>query len=270
MKVLITGGRGTIGSKLGPALEGDYELRLLSRQEMEGDDWWQVDVTDIESVHEAMAGMDAVIHLAIATGHEGDYEDDAFNSQRLDINVKGTYNVFEAARRAGVKRVIYTSSLTVVWGYTAPDWVDGDAPARPVGTYALTKQVGEQIGHYYATVHGLSVLCLRIPKPIDVDEPETKETPILPQWIAFPDLIEAYRLGLTADKIGYEVVTVVGESSKRRWDLSRAEAVLGYRAQYRLEEMGYTLREEPEGYDQEGVVWGEVQGRKRGELEIES
>ena len=99
MKVLITGGRGTIGSKLGPALEGDYELRLLSRQEMEGDDWWQVDVTDIGAVHEAMAGMDAVIHLAIATGREGDFEGDAFNAQRLDINAKGAYNIFEAARR---------------------------------------------------------------------------------------------------------------------------------------------------------------------------
>ena len=257
MRVLLTGARGTIGSKLGPALAGDYELRLLSRQQVAGDRWWQVDLTDIDAVHEAMEGVEMVIHLAIATGHEGDYEDDAANAERFDTNVKGTFNVFEAARRAGVKRVIHTSSLTVVWGYAAPEWVEGDAPARPVGTYALTKQMGEVIAHHYATAHGLSVLCLRIPKPIDVDDPASKEKSILPQWIAFADLIQAYRLGLAAPEIGFEVVTLVGESSKRRWDLTRAEEVLGYRAQYRLEDVGYTLRDEPAGYDQAGVVWGE-------------
>ena len=257
MRVLLTGARGTIGAKLGPALEGDHELRLLSRQQVAGDRWWQVDLTDIDAVHEAMKGVDAVIHLAIATGHEGDFEDDVANAERFDTNVKGTFNVFEAARRAGVKRIIHTSSLTVVWGYAAPEWVEGDAPARPVGTYALTKQMGEVIARHYATAHGLSVLCLRIPKPIDVDDPASKERPILPQWIAFPDLIQAYRLGLAAPEIGYEMVTLVGESSKRRWDLGRAEAILGYRAQYRLEEMGYTLRDEPAGYDREGAVWGE-------------
>ena len=55
-------------------------------------------------------------------------------------------------------------------------------------------------------------------------------------------------------------MTVAGESAKRRWDLSKAERVLGYVPQYRLEEMGYVLRDEPRGYDQEGVVWGDATG----------
>lgn len=256
MKILITGARGTIGQKLIEALENEHELCLLSRSKVTGDARWrQVDVTCFEDVLAAMDGVDAVIHLAIATGYEGDYEDDVFNAQRFDTNVKGTYTVFEAARRAGVKRVIYTSSLTVVWGATGE--VAGDAPAHPVGTYALTKQLGEQIAAYYTAQHKMSVLCLRIPKPIDVDDLSTRETPILPQWIAFPDLIQAYQLALNVADIAFEVVTVVGESSKRRWDISKAEQVLGYRAQYRLEEMGYTLRDEPRGYDRAGVVWDE-------------
>lgn len=254
MKILITGARGTIGQKLIAALEGEHDLCLLSRSKVEGDARWrQVDVTCFEDVFVVMDGVDAVIHLAIATGYEGDYEDDVLNAQRFDTNVKGTYTVFEAARRAGVKRVIYTSSLTVVWGATGE--VAGDAPAQPVGTYALTKQLGEQVAEYYATQHKMSVLCLRIPKPIDVDDETTRETPILPQWIAFPDLIQAYQLALNVAEIAFEVVTVVGESSKRRWDISKAEQVLGYCAQYRLEEMGYTLRDEPSGYNRAGVVW---------------
>jgi len=256
MKILITGARGTIGQKLIAALEGVHDLCLLSRTKVAGDSRWHwVDVTCFEDVLAAMNGMDMVIHLAIASGYEGDFEDDVFNAQRFDTNVKGTYNVFEAAKRAGVQRVIYTSSLTVVWGATGE--VAGDAPAQPVGTYALTKQLGEQIAAYYAAQHKLSVLCLRIPKPIDVDDASTRETPILPQWIAFPDLINAYQLALVASDIDFEIVTVVGESSKRRWDLSKAEQILGYRPKHRLEDMGYTLRDEPIGYDRAGVVWDE-------------
>ncbi len=255
MKVLITGARGAIGRKLAAALEAEHELRLVSRRAVPGAARWHVaDVTDLDAVTAAMDGMDAVVHLAIATGHEGDYEDEAFNAERLQTNVIGTYNVFEAARRAGVKRVVHTSSLTVVWGYPAPTFVEGDAPAKPVGTYALTKALAERIAAYYAEVHALSVVCLRIPKPIDIDDEKTRAVPILPQWIAFPDLIAAYRLALKAEGVGFEIVTVVGESSKRRWDLARAERVLGYRATYRLEELGYTLRDEPE-YGGANVVW---------------
>ncbi len=255
MKILITGATGVIGSRLVPALENDHELRLLSRRSIADDPrWHQVDVTDIDQVCDAAEGMDMAIHLAIATGREGDYEEDAFNSQRMDINVKGTYNLFEAARRHRLKRVIYTSSLTVVWGYPAPQWVEGNAPAKPVGSYALTKYLGEKIAEYYATMHDLSVLCMRIPKPVDLDEPEIRNAPVLPQWLAFPDLIQAYKLALKAPDIGYEIITLVGESSRRRWDLSRAAKVLGYHPRYRLEDMGYSLREEPDTYDRPNIV----------------
>jgi uronate dehydrogenase len=263
MKILITGARGTIGSKLSEALSGDHELRLLSRRPVADDgQWWQVDVRDLDALCKACDGVDTIVHLAIATGYEGDHEDDAFNAERFDTNVKGTYNVFEAARRAGVSRVVHTSSLTVVWGYRAPSQVDGDAPPRPIGTYALTKCLAEDIAQHYAATYGISVPCLRIPKPIDIDDSDTKKAPILPQWIAFPDLVQAYKLALVADIKGFEVVTVVGESTKRRWDLSRAQQILGYEPSIRLEDLGYTLRDEPTDYDQAGVVWGDNKTEK--------
>ena len=232
MKILITGARGTIGRRLVPRLESEHELILTSRSAVDGDDRWrQVDVTQLDQVEAAAEGMDAIIHLAIATGHEGDYEDDRFNDERWDINAKGTYNVFEAAARAGVRRVVYTSSLTVVWGYPAPEWVPADAPGKPVETYGLTKYVGEQIARTYARLHHMEVLCLRIPAPIDVDDPATAGGSILPQWMAFSDLVEAFSLSVTAPVSGCEVVTLVGESSQRRWDLSKAEKLLGYKGQ---------------------------------------
>jgi uronate dehydrogenase len=266
MRVLITGAAGYIGRRLSRGLENDFDLRLGDLHVPENDPRWvRLDVTNPSNTAAVVRDVDAVVHLAVASGHEGDYEDSAFNQLRFDVNVKGTWNVLEAARRASVRRFVFTSSLMVVWGFAPPEWVAGDAPPRPVGTYAVTKQLGEELCRHYAqsfgpkkgTVplsskgqspcsDGLSVVCLRIPKPIDLADAAWKQRPIRPQWLAFPDLIEAYRRALLAPGIGFEIVTVVGDCSRRRWDLSRAEKLLGYRPTLRLEELGYQLGDERE------------------------
>jgi nucleoside-diphosphate-sugar epimerase len=249
MRLLITGAAGYVGRRVSRGLEVEHDLRLGDLAVLEGDSRWvRLDVTRPADVEAAMRGVEAVIHLAVASGHEGDYEDDAFNQLRFDVNVRGTCNVLEAARRAGVPRFVHTSSLMVVWGRLPPEWVASDALPHPVGTYAVTKQIAETLCEYYARSFGLSVLCLRIPKPIDPDDPAWRGRRIRPQWLAFPDLIQAYRLALAAPDIGFEVVTVVGESSRRRWDLSKAERVLGYRPTLRLEELGFELGDEREPF----------------------
>src|SRR5579859_6963072 len=194
MKVLITGAAGYIGRKLTRALEGEHDLRLGDVRPLAGDPRnVSCDVTRPDEVQAAMRGINAVVHLAIAAGHEGDYEDDAFNQQRFDVNVKGTWNALEAARRAGVSRFVHSSSLMVVWGYSPPVWVTSDAPARPVGTYAKTKQLAEVLCEHAARESNLSIVCLRIAKPIDLDDTTWKSRPVRPQWIPFPDLEQAYR-----------------------------------------------------------------------------
>jgi len=151
MRILITGATGHVGRHIWRGLEADHELRLGARRVPEGDPRWvRLDVTPPTEVMAAMTDIEAVIHLAVATGHEGDYEEDTFNQQRFDVNVRGTWNVLEAARRAGVRRVVHTSSIMVVWDYPPPQLVPGDAPPRPLGTYALTKQMGETLCRYYA------------------------------------------------------------------------------------------------------------------------
>jgi uronate dehydrogenase len=241
MNVLITGAAGLIGRQLTPVLEREHTLRLGDLKPIADPRWLSLDVTRPDDLRAAMSDLEAVVHLAIASGHEGEFEDDAFNQQRFDVNVKGTWNLLEAARRAGVRRFVYTSSLMVVWGYPSPEWVASDAPARPVGTYALTKYFGELLCENAARHSRLEVICLRIAKPIDLDDPASKARAIRPQWIAFHDLLEAYRLALVAPTGGFEIVTLVGESSRRRWDLSKAQRILGYRPKCRLEELGYNL-----------------------------
>jgi uronate dehydrogenase len=244
----LTGAAGYVGRRLAVGLGGEHELRLGDVTPLDDPRWLKLDVTRPEEVEPAMRGVDAVVHLAVASGHEGEHEDDAFNQLRFDVNVKGTWNVLEAARRAGVRRFVYTSSLMVVWGYPPPEWVGSDARPRPAGTYALTKQLGEALCEHYARAHGLSVVCLRIPKPIDPDDPAWRRRPIRPQWLAFADLVQAYRLALVAPDISFEIVTVVSESTRRRWDLAKAERVLGYRPTVRLEVQGFLLGDEREPY----------------------
>lgn len=248
MRVLITGAGGTVGRQMSRGLEGDHELRLGDVQPLDDPRYVPLDITQPAQVHAAMRGMDAVVHLAIASGYEGDFEDEDFNQRRFDVNVRGTWNVLQAAANAGVQRVVHTSSIMVVWGYPEGEWVAADAPPQPEGTYATTKLLAEVLCEQMARERGLSIVCLRIAKPVDPHDPALKAQRIRPQWIAFSELVRAYALALTAPEIDFEILTLVGESSRRRWDLSKAEHLLGYRPQLRLEDLGFELGEEREPF----------------------
>jgi nucleoside-diphosphate-sugar epimerase len=240
--VLITGATGEVARGVLPHLEGQVALRLLA-PDPPGDDprRIQADVLDWEALGRAMAGVQAVLHLAVASGHSGSYEDDAFNDRRFDVNVKGTYHVLETARRCGVRRVVHVSSLMVVWGHGHAGTVPGDAEPRPVGTYALTKALSEEIARHYARAHGLEVVTLRIAAPLDVNGPDLRGRPVRPQQVPFPDLAQAFARALTVPLSGYQVVTIVGDSSRCAWDLGPARRVLGYAPRYRLDDLGVTF-----------------------------
>lgn len=261
MHVLITGAAGYVGRHLAPMLAAEHSLRLgdvvsdvsqlAGRTSAAAGVPYQMvslDVTCPDQVHAAMQGIDAVVHLAIASGYEGDVEDDAFNQVRFDVNVKGTYNVLEAARRAGVRRVVFTSSIMVVWGYATPVWVPAAAVPRPVGSYAYTKYLGEMLCERFARDHGISIVCLRIPKPIDLNDPRWKNQRLRPQWLPFPDLCRAYARALSAPNIDFEIITVVADSPQRRWDISKAERLLGWKPEMDVAKLGFQIGDEREPF----------------------
>ncbi len=237
--VLVTGATGEVARGVLPWLEHEFALRLLAL-DPPGDDprRLQADLLDWDALTSALRGINAVLHLAVAPGHSGVYEDDVFNDRRFDVNVKGTYHVFETARRAGVRRVVHVSSLMVVWGHGNAAPVPGDAPPRPAGTYALTKTLSEEIARHYAVAFGMEVVTLRIAAPLDLRDPDLTRKPIRPQQVPLPDLAQAFVRALTAPLDRYEVVTIVGESSRRVWDLGPARRVLGYEPRYRLDDLG--------------------------------
>jgi uronate dehydrogenase len=262
MLVLVTGATGEVARGIVPALEEHFELRLLCEQALDDARAVVADIRFLDGrLQAALDGVDAVVHLAVASGHAGAYEDDAFNGHRFQVNVQGTWHVFEAARRAGVRRVVHTSSLMTVWGYAHPSYgraagpaappestltgeqVPGDAPPKPVGTYALTKALSEEVARYFAGAFGMEVITLRIAAPLDPQQPRWKTEAVPPQRVPFSDLARAYRLALSVPLSQFEVVTIVGESSRRIWSLEAARRVLGYEPQLRLDDLGLTLGE---------------------------
>ncbi len=267
--VLVTGATGQVARGVLPFLEEKVDLRLVALNPPVGDPRWvQVNLLDWDGLARAMNGVDAVLHLAVASGHSGTFEDDSFNDLRFDVNVKGTYHVFETARRTRVRRVVYVSSLMVIWGHgflaeqAGPESVvPGDAKPNPVGTYALTKAMGEGIARYYGVKwageescwppgdrhhHGdpaypKEVLTLRIAAPLDITDPDLRNKPVRPQQVPFPDLAQAFTRALTVPLDRYEVVTIVGDSSRRLCDLTQARQLLGYKPAYYLDDLGVTF-----------------------------
>lgn len=172
MNILVTGMSGLIGGAVRRQLEGTCTLTALNRRPVDGVPCVQADIADFEAMRPAFDNVDVVVHLAAAI--RGDWE------VMLPNNVVGTYNVFEASRQAGVRRVVYASSGSVVSGWereepyrslvagdpeAAPEsWemLTHETPLRPAGLYGCTKAWGEALARHYADSTDLSVICLRI------------------------------------------------------------------------------------------------------------
>ncbi len=163
--ILITGGAGFIGTNLTRHLEelGDrvWILDNLSRGRKEyiknPDQLIEKDIRHVEDLSESFRGMDAVIHLA-AFGSVVESVNQP--SPNFDINVRGTFNVLEAARKSGVKRMIFASTGGALIGEASPP-VDENSLPRPISPYGSSKLCGEAYCHAFAKAYGLGTVCLR-------------------------------------------------------------------------------------------------------------
>jgi uronate dehydrogenase len=222
-RVLITGANGLLGKVLRVGLKGVYPvLRLTHRRELdespaEGEEFAMAALEDPAAVEAAMRDVDAVVHLG-ARADEDDWE------VILEANIAGTYNVFEAARRAGAKRVVFGSSHHVV-GFHRRDRVLGpDAPPRPDSRYGVSKAFGEALGRLYADKYGLSVVSLRI----GVARPCPIHSRSLWTWLGDEDWVRLVRAALDAPAdLHYEVVYGVSANARNPYD-NPGGARIGY------------------------------------------
>ena len=216
--VLITGAAGAIGRVLTAGLPPyGHQLRLLDREPIEEQDSMVGDITDPVALDTAMSGVLAVVHLA-AIPTEADFAD------ILHENIDGTYQVFAAARRAGVPRLVFASSNHAVGFTPRRPLVAADAPPRPDTYYGVSKVFGEALGRLYVDRYGMQVACLRIgsflEQPTAVRELST--------WLSHPDAVQLVHACLTAPNLTYELVWGVSANTRGWWDLEPGRR-LGYR-----------------------------------------
>jgi uronate dehydrogenase len=214
--VLLTGAAGTIGATLRAGLPANgWQLTSVDVRS-DGD----VSVTDVrvaEQLDAVMEGVDAVVHLAV----QGE---NAWPVIR-DANIEGTFQVFEAARRHRVRRVIYASSNHAV-GFT-PQPVGGELPAdippRPDTLYGVSKAFGEALARYYVDRYGMQVACLRIgtfaERPPDLRA--------LGTWLSPDDCVRLVDACLRSPDLSYALVWGISANTRRTWSLEAGYA-LGY------------------------------------------
>ena len=208
-RVLITGAAGAIGTVLRPALrEGLRELRLSDVAEIDElharETFVQADLTDFEAVQRAMDGVSAVIHLG-AVPNEAPWDVIA------GPNLHGAYHVFEAARRAGVDRVVYASSNHATGMYPIGEALDASSAPWPDGLYGASKVFGEALARMYVTRFGMRAVCLRIGS-FKAQPEEERE---LSTWLSHADGVRLFQAALSAD-VEFAIV-YGGSANTRRW-----------------------------------------------------
>jgi uronate dehydrogenase len=219
--VLITGAAGAIGSSLRAGLAGAYPLLRLTDVRPVSDlgaaeEFTAADLADPAAVKSVMTGIDCVVHLG-GVPREGPWE------AILPANVVGTYNVFEAARQCGVKRVVFASSNHVIGYYRADRPVGTGDPPRPDSRYGASKVFGEALGRLYADKHGLSVACLRIGS--FRAHPENLRQ--LATWVSPRDMVQLVRRCIDAGDFHFLVLYGVSNNTRARWR-NPAAAAIGY------------------------------------------
>jgi uronate dehydrogenase len=160
-----------------------------------------------------------VVHLA------GIPDEDRWERIR-DMNIEGCYNVFEAARQAGVKRVVFASSNHAVGFHRRDRMIDDTVAPRPDSRYGVSKVFGEALGRMYADKHGMSVACMRIGSFRPDDQPSAPRH--LFTWISHRDMVQLVRRCIDHPHYHFVVVYGVSNNLRSRWDNTNAK-FLGYR-----------------------------------------
>jgi len=251
--VVVTGAAGRIGTYLRTADGGlrsrGWRLRLVDADAPDDpapapdEPFTALDLTDEEAIDRlvpALAGADGVVHLA------GIPSEDTWTRVRR-ANVDGTYRVLEAARRAGVRRVVLASSNHAVGYYPTDREAPVDGPARPDSFYGVSKAAAEALGSLYADKYGVEVVSLRI--GLCADRPGT--TFDLGIWLSPGDAVRLADAALRGPVAGPVVAYGVSANTRAWWDLSSARA-LGYRP----EDDAEAFADDVEPYDGPAGVLG--------------
>jgi uronate dehydrogenase len=218
----ITGAAGQIGQRLRRRLIGSpFQLRLFDRNVNIGEvqpseRFEEIDISNWGGLREHFKGLDLVVHLAAVSGE----------AQWQDIrksNIDGTYNVFEAARQAGVNRVVFASSHHVYGYYDINDGPLINPEYRPSGLYGVSKCFGEALARTYHDKFDMTFFVLRIAAAADIPS-ELRHSGV---WVSYADTIEAIVAAIQSNATGFCSLNIVSVTPTKVYDDKNWD-VLGY------------------------------------------
>lgn len=223
-KLLITGASGVIGSVLLDGLKEHYDVLGT---DVEGDASKGIvplDVTNEQQLQQHMEGVDTVLHIAWKK------DEDDFLGVALPVNVGGAYQIYEAARKHGVRRVIFASSNHATGFYQVGEEIDVNDPYRPDSIYGLSKCYIELLGRWYADRYGLSSFNVRIGNFPGDDRPHSERSMHI--WISERDMIQLMRCCIEADD-DRKYMNLYGTSANtdNYYDIGYLEQEIGYKPQ---------------------------------------
>jgi uronate dehydrogenase len=184
-----------------------------------GEEVMSVPLQDAQSVDKLLEGVDGVVHLG-GVSVERPFD------EILPVNIVGMYNLYEAARKHGTRRIVFASSNHVTGFYKQSETVTPTMPVRPDGYYGLSKAFGENIARFYFDRYGIETVCLRIGSSY----PEPKDRRMLATWLSYDDLERLVVASLTSPVVGFSVIYGMSDNPVVWWDNASAKHV-GYQAQ---------------------------------------
>ncbi|HRJ42573.1 MAG: NAD(P)-dependent oxidoreductase [Caldilineaceae bacterium] len=229
--VLVTGAAGRIGSAFRAYAADRYHFRLADRN-IDGleaspqSEVVRLEIADLDDCRAACRGIDTVLHLAADPGTGS-----GFYESYLDNNVKGVYNIFEAAREAGCRRVVYASSVQAIEGYPLDAQALTDGATRPLNIYGACKVFGESIAHVYAHSHGLSSIAVRIGSFEHNQAQFNANSRNLSTFVSARDLCQLFVRCIEAENVQFAILHGVSDNRFKRMDLSTTRQTVGYQPQ---------------------------------------
>ncbi|MEJ6397145.1 NAD-dependent epimerase/dehydratase family protein [Yoonia sp. 208BN28-4] len=221
-KIVLTGARGRLGSYLREPLTKLADTLVSSDildapdSLYDGETYVQADLGDLSAMEALLEGADMVVHFG-AIGDEAAWDD------ILQSNIVGAYNVWEAAYRQGVKRVVYASSVHAVGMHKSTDVIGLDAPHRPDTYYGLAKCFCEDLASLYWDKRGVESVCMRIFSAATVTNARSLGT-----WLSYDDMIHLVKQSVTTPVVEFTKVYGISNNDRIVVDNSGA-AHLGYK-----------------------------------------
>src|SRR5258708_39199240 len=214
--ILLTGAAGALGTWLRehlakrPGGVRSTDVRAFGPP-VPGETVAHGDLGDAEAVERLVEGASAVVHFG-AVSVEDSFE------RILRSNIVGTQNVFGAARRFGVKRIVYASSIHTVGFYPTSQRIDAEASLRPDSYYAVSKAFGENLARLYADKAAMDIACLRI--GLVLSEPKAPRN--LWTWLSVSDLCRLVDACLDSPPFGFSITYGISNNRRTWWDNSKS------------------------------------------------